>query len=308
MNLIMGCQLHPYQHEDLPRLTQFAGACYALADCPDIHVGDALHLITNLLRLENRSRYVFLVESPAGELVALILISPPRRSGYTVIIHPDHRTAELETALLNWSEQTTWAIMGQTGESITSEAADCDTLRRDLLKRAGYVESPEPVLFHTARALDVPIPESVLPEGFVMRSAAGVHEAEQIAAVHSSAFRSNWTGELYRAMMQHPGFHIDRELVVVAPDGCFAAFLVYWVDPVSGTGLFEPVGCHEDFRRRGLTRALLYEGLRRLQAHGLHTALVNHHADNPASTALYRSVGFVPRHAIYEYRKPMTAS
>ena len=297
--------LRSYADENLPRVIQFAGDCYALADCPDMHVGDALHLITNLLRSESRDKYIHRCENAAGEMIALIMINPPRFRSYAVIIHPDHRDSDLKSALLDWGEQTTWAIMGQTGDSISTEAAACDALRRDRLRQAGYVESAEPTYFHTARSLDLPIPESVLPDGFIIRSAAGVHEAEQIAAVHSSAFNSNWTVELYRAVMQHPGFHIDRELVVVAPDGRFAAFLVYWVDPVSGTGLFEPVGCHEDFRRRGLTKALLYEGLRRLKAHGLHTALVNHAADNPASTALYHSVGFVPRHAIYACRKPM---
>ena len=101
--------------------------------------------------------------------------------------------------------------------------------------------------FTTTRSLAVPIPESVLPQGFTIRSVEGEHEARALGVVHSGAFGSTWTADAYRAVMRTPGFHVDRELVVVAPDGRLAAFAVYWVDPVSGTGLFEPVGCHRIF-------------------------------------------------------------
>ena len=65
-----------------------------------------------------------------------------------------------------------------------------------------------------------------------------------------SAFNSHWTVEDYRRVMRTPGFDQARELVVVAPDGQLAAFLVYWPDRVSKSGLFEPVGCAKEFQRR----------------------------------------------------------
>ena len=105
--------------------------------------------------------------------------------------------------------------------------------------------------------------------------------------------------------MRTPGFQIDHELVVVAPDGRFAAFIIIWLDPISRTGLFEPVGCHRDFQRRGLTSALMYEGMRRMRAAGMETAIVCYHADNVSGVPLYRSVGFQMRYEITEYRKPM---
>jgi ribosomal protein S18 acetylase RimI-like enzyme len=106
-------------------------------------------------------------------------------------------------------------------------------------------------------------------------------------------------------VMRTPGFHLDRELIVVAPDQRFAAFLIYWIDPVSKSGLFEPVGCHQNFQRRGLTRALMYEGMRRMVAHGMTKAIVNHQPaqQNPAAAALYRSVGFTLKYTITDYRK-----
>ncbi len=105
--------------------------------------------------------------------------------------------------------------------------------------------------------------------------------------------------------MRTPGFEIERELVVVAPDGRFAAFLVYWLDPASRSGLFEPVGCHREYQRRGLATALMVEGLRRMVAAGMRSAIVKHNSDNPAAAALYRSVGFRTRYTITDFRKPM---
>jgi ribosomal protein S18 acetylase RimI-like enzyme len=104
-----------------------------------------------------------------------------------------------------------------------------------------------------------------------------------------------------------PGFHIDRELVVVAPGGRFAAFLIYWLDPVSKSGLFEPVGCHPDYQRLGLASALMYEGMRRMLAQGMTMAIVLHQPaqKNLASAALYRSVGFNLRYTITDYRKQL---
>ncbi len=92
--------------------------------------------------------------------------------------------------------------------------------------------------------------------------------------------------------MRTPGFDAGRELVVVAPEGRFAAFLVYWLDPVSKTGLFEPVGCHEDFRCLGLSKALMVEAMKRMMDAGMERAVVGYSSGNVAARKLYASVGF----------------
>src|SRR6185369_6347344 len=108
------------------------------------------------------------------------------------------------------------------------------------------------------------------------------------------------TPEEYLRTMRTPGFDPERELVVVAPDGQLVAFLIYWPDPVSKSGLFEPVGCAKEFQRRGLTRALMYEGMRRMVTAGMDYAKVLHvlDADSPTSGLFYKAVGFSP---LYDY-------
>ena len=80
--------------------------------------------------------------------------------------------------------------------------------------------------------------------------------------------------------------------MVVAPDKSFAAFCLIWFDPVTASGIFEPVGWHPDHRRRGLTRAVVEEGLQRLRRLGARTALVNAHQGSEVATSLYFSLGF----------------
>jgi mycothiol synthase len=72
----------------------------------------------------------------------------------------------------------------------------------------------------------------------------------------------------------------------------FGAYCLCWYDPVSRTGLFEPLGTRPAHRRLGLGRGVMIEGLRRLRALGSETALVTAFSENRAATGLYESVGF----------------
>jgi mycothiol synthase len=303
-------QLHPYNGSfELPKILQFVGECNVLANfcgCP--HTGDICHFLSNSLRGLDLEQHFYVYEEVDGQILGLVMLYSARHSGYSVLVHPRHRGQDLESSLVTWGEQQTQKILQVTGSDsswISSEVMNCDTIRRDILLAQGYVASNEPDFYYTMRSLQIPIPESNHPEGFTIRSVAGEEEAEVVQEVHASAFNSLWQPGEYRNVMRTPGFHVDREIVVVAPDGRFVAFLIYWVDPISKSGLFEPVGCHKDFQRLGLTKALMYEGMRRMISHGMTMAIVLHQPEqeNPASAALYRSVGFSSRYTIFDYRK-----
>jgi mycothiol synthase len=293
---------------DVSRLMQFAGECNRFTDgCCSLHPGDVGHFLSNQLAGRDPAPYCFAYESH-GSLEALLLFYAIRSSSWGLLVHPHRREAGLEAALIGWAEQHLrhlLSVSGSAKEWITSEVLACDTLRRDILASRGYVAAADPDFFVTTRSLQGEIPASVLPDGFSIRAVAGEDEADAVQAVHASAFGRAWQPGEYLQVMRSPGFQSARELVVVAPDGRFAAFLVYWIDPITKSGLFEPVGCHRDFQRRGLTKALMYAGLRCMAAQGMTMAVVVHEApgDNPASTALYRSVGFTPKFGSNEYRQ-----
>jgi mycothiol synthase len=293
---------------DLSLILQFVGECNLLTDfCCSLHPGDVGHFLSNQLAGNDPAPYCFVYESN-GELEALLLFYAIRSSSWAMLVHPHRHTAEFEAALVEWAERHLRHLLTESGsakEWISIEVPDFDTLRRDTLASRGFAARPEPDFFLTTRSLQGEIPVSALPDGFSIRAVLGEQEAEAVQAVHSGSFGRAWQSGEYLKVMRSPAFHIDHELVVVAPDGRFAAYLIYWLDPVSKSGLFEPVGCHPDFQRRGLTRALMYEGMRRMVEQGMTTAVVLHEApsENPASTALYRSVGFSPKYSSYEYRQ-----
>lgn len=301
--------LKAYQPQDLERVLHFVGACCHDADfCGALHPGDLGHFLSNTLRGSDPARNLYLYEDDDRSIQAVIVLYPARFGGFDLILASPLRGTAREIQLLSWGEDNERALMqaaGNTAQQVAIDVMDCDLPRQEALRQLGYTAPAAPEMTYTMRSLDVPIPESILPEGFTIRSAAGEHEAALLGAVHSSAFGSSWTGDDYARVMRTPGFDVERELVVVAPDGRFAAFLIYWNDPVTRCGLFEPVGCHADFQRRGLTRALMYEGMRRMRAGGMTWAAVNHLTTNEASAGLYRSVGFLPKYSILRFHKTL---
>jgi ribosomal protein S18 acetylase RimI-like enzyme len=293
---------------DLSWILQFVGECNVLTDfCCSLHPGDVGHFLSNQMAGHDPAPYCFVYESN-GEIEALFLFYALRSSSWALLVHPQRRSAAFEAALVEWADQHLrhlLSVNGSTKEWISSEVPDFDTLRRDALASRDYAAGPEPDFFLTTCSLQGEIPVSVLPDGFSIRAVLDEQEAEAVQAVHAGSFGRTWQPGEYLKVMRSPAFQIDHELVVVAPDGRLAAFLIYWLDPVSKSGLFEPVGCHSDFQRRGLTRALMYEGMRRMVEQGMTTAVVLHEApaENPASSALYRSVGFSPKYSSYVYRQ-----
>ncbi len=296
--------LRAYQPDDLARVLRFVGECCAQADCGCLHPGDVVHHMSSSLRGRDQDQYVYVYEVD-GMIQALVLLSPARYGSIEAVIHPTQRSSDLEGRLFEWAQVREQTILRAAGSThpVSVEVPDCDESRQRALRGLGYQADARPSLAVTERSLTTPTPASILPDGFTIRSAAGEHEAALLSEVHMSAFNSNWTPEEYLRVMRTPGFEIERELVVVAPDGRFAAFLIYWPDPVSKSALFEPVGCHKDFQRRGLTRALMYEGMRRMVACGMTTAIVLHKIANEAATGLYHSVGFKTKYTITSFCK-----
>jgi hypothetical protein len=65
-----------------------------------------------------------------------------------------------------------------------------------------------------------------------------------------------------------------------------------WIDPVNRIGDFGPVGALAAYRRQGLTRAALLEGLRLMKARGMNRVCISTGGSNTPAMRLYQSVGF----------------
>lgn len=256
------------------------------------HAGDVPHRIYNGLRGRLPVAEAIKIHEVDGEIRAFIL-GQPFANGFDVFANPNTEKAELKELIVFAYEMTRWQMneIGKQENKVNSDVFDSDALRLEIMAELGF-ESMGNWLHLTRRDLNEPIPAPQLREGFVIRPAT-LDDYEQLAAVHSSAFGSNWNPIVYRdEVMKKPGYLPEREMVVLAPDGRFAAFTVTWRDELNKVGLFEPVGAHSDFQRMGLTRAMMLHTLALMKAEGMEEAEVGHELDNPASTNLYASVGF----------------
>ena len=148
-------------------------------------------------------------------------------------------------------------------------------------------------------------PEVFVPDGYHIRSLTGPREIEARMAVHRAAFAPSLINiEKYTRLTTLPHYSFDDDIVMEAADGSIAAFAMAWWDPVARFGEFEPVGTHPDHQRRGLARALLNHGMRRLGRRGARLIQIYSMAQNGASEALYEAVGFERRRYRRLFERP----
>jgi ribosomal protein S18 acetylase RimI-like enzyme len=179
---------------------------------------------------------------------------------------------------------------------------DGDHVRLAALASLGYANcGPEGVIFRcdlsqswTARDL---------PAGFRIRDSIGIAPVRR-AKAHRDAWddlseiglpeaRSSFTTEIYEGLREAPGYDPALDILVETESGELVANLICWRDEGSAIGSFEPVGTHARYRKRGLARALILEGLRRLKRRGMRWARVSTAHFNRPAIATYASSGFV---------------
>lgn len=291
---------------DLRRLQDFNAAAIAVTDhCGYLHPGDIPHHIYNGNKHYDPVELMTIWEDEQG-VAAWLLVNPGFKC-FDAQVRPDLRGNHFEREILEYAGARTSDLMRRyeiPSDYMGAEAFRGDTARAELLTALAWEAEHEPpyVLNRTEiPSMDVP----ALPDGYSYRSALGIQDAAALADVHNGAFGSIWTPELYRYVMQSPGYEPERELVIQAPDGTLAAFAVTWHDHLNRTGLFEPVGTHKEHRRRGLGRAIILYGLQKMASAGMRFATVAHFGDNQAARRLYQACGFRPWHLQDGYKKPV---
>jgi ribosomal protein S18 acetylase RimI-like enzyme len=190
-------------------------------------------------------------------------------------------------------------------DCVCADAFRGDTARAELLKALDWAPDNElPYVLNRSMINTNNVP--ALPKGYSFQSAKAPVDAAALAEIHNAAFsRANWTPELYRYVMESPGYDPERELVIQASDGTYTAFSIIWFDHLNRTGLFELVGTHEGHRRRGFGPALMLFGMQKMAAAGMEYATVANFGDNEAARGLFQACGFKPWHLIDGYTRPI---
>jgi GNAT superfamily N-acetyltransferase len=239
---------------------------------------------------------VFIWEAPDGRITAVLNREAP--GSVFLQVHPGHRTPELEEDMIAVGEKHLTQPGANGKRRLHIWAHDHDSMRQDILRRRGYaiLDKPNSRECQRRRSMDVPCLDTPVAKGYTVRAMGDVEEFAARSWVSWRAFHPNDPEEDYQGhdwyynIQRCPLYRRDLDIVAVAPDGEFAAFCTIWFDDVTRTGAFEPVGTAPEHQRRGLGKAVMTEGLRRLERLGATLVYVGSYT--PAAHALYAAVGF----------------
>jgi len=289
-----------YQPDDYWRIRDFLRKVYLLNDRRELSWQTYRFDYWRWHGVENIDHFqledvITLWETPAGQLAAVL--HPEGRGEAFLHVHPAWRTPDLEAEMIATAEQQLAQPDENGKRSLTVWCNEHDTVRRDLLIQRGYVKGDWPE-YQRRRSILAPIETVPLPSGYVIRSVGDGAELIERCYASGLAFHpddiqvaiDNRDVTWYRNIQNAPLYRRDLDLVALASDGSDAAFCTIWFDDVTRTGSFEPVATVPAHQRRGLGKAVMTEGLRRLQRLGATQATVGSYSVHAG--ALYEAMGF----------------
>jgi len=232
-------------------------------------------------------------ETSAGEIAGVVSIEHPDPTHpafgeFFIQRHPDH--LDLFPEMLDYAEQH--LVRPENGQLfIYADPEDHDLV--DLLKPRGFRANPERAANESQfDLLTQPLPPAPsLPEGFEIQSMADENDLAKRCEIFGRGFNHpdplEWPSILsYASLQQMPDYHPEQDIIITAPDGSFVAFSLIWFDPPNKLASLEPVGTHPDYRRKGLAREAIYEGMRRVRQRGAEKVIVG------SDQLFYQAIGF----------------
>jgi mycothiol synthase len=236
---------------------------------------------------------VYLWETPDGQLAAFL---NREGSGHAFLqIHPAFKTDALEEQMIVQAEERLRVPSRRGGDGLWIWTNAEDGQRIEILQRHGFTLISEDGEHQWRRSLELPIPEGAVPEGYTVRPLGDRSELPSRSwaswrAFHSDQPDTNYQGDWawYLNIQAAPLYRPDLDLVVIAPSGEVAAFTTIWYDEITRCGEFEPVGSMPEHQRRGLGRAVMCEGMRRLKKLGATQCMTA--GGTPWANGLYQGV------------------
>ncbi|MBE9158655.1 GNAT family N-acetyltransferase [Nodosilinea sp. LEGE 06152] len=309
-------------HADLPAIAEFYEICDQV---------DRLDRAPSLENLQRRldhpppggTQYCQLWETTRGQLVGVVnlWIEDPTdaptdalEGWVSVSVHPDWRGDRLEAELLGWTEALVreQATVAQRPAELCAGARSDAAYYRAIYETQGYGIIRQ---FHNmARSLAEPIPQPQFPEGFTSRP-TNADEAAAWVELFNESFVDHWhftpmTLADRQHRLSYPTYQPELDWVAVAPDGKLAGFCKGHIDHddnarnLRNEGWITILGTRRGYRRLGLARAMLLQGLHQLHLAGMDTALLGVDTQNPnQAMGLYESAGFTIKETYLTYQK-----
>jgi GNAT superfamily N-acetyltransferase len=234
---------------------------------------------------------VQLWETAAGHLVGVV--NPEGNGDAHLQVHPDFR--HLEAKMVAWAEANLVLSNAEGRRQLEIFVFDYDRQRQQLLSERGFTQTPHGGVSRRLWLAEITPQPPVIAPGYTLRTTEpnDLANCQRVADLLNAAFNRNFHTalEFQNFTRLAPCYRPDLDLVAVAPDGVFAAYVGIAYDDLNRHATFEPVCTHPDHRQRGLAQVLMREGLLRLADLGAQDVTVETGDMIPANR-LYDSIGF----------------
>jgi mycothiol synthase len=302
-------RLYESEHDLLDMQDMLMAARALTGDWHYAHVGELLFTFFMVACHLNPLNHIRLWHNKAGKLVGYAIMGEDPAFDFQVL--PKYEWIGIENKALAWGESLVAELRRRdeklwSGPLVSGSRQD-NTKRITFLEQCGFRPGGEFSEVNMVRSLDERIPAADLPTDIQIRPVAEKGESSDRATLHRAVWQPWTVGHVdedeYAYFMQLPGYHRDLDIVAVTPDGVMAAYMNGWIDPVNRIGDIGPVGAHPQYRRQGLTRAVLLYGLRQLQTLGMNRVCISTGVSNTPALRLYESIGFKIVNRYLEYVK-----
>jgi mycothiol synthase len=232
---------------------------------------------------------IYLWEAADGKIAAVL--NPEEPGDNFIQIHPAFKTKDLEDEMISTAEERL-SITRNGKNKLFLWADSQDFQRQELLKIHGFIKDGW-TESQWRCDLDQPIPDFPIVEGYTIRSLGDESELParswaSFRGFHPNELVENYQGwDWYHNIQRCPLYRRDLDMVAATGD-VIAAIATFWFDDVTRTAYIEPVATVPEHQRRGLQKAILSEGLRRLQRLGAVRVFVGGY--EPGPNALYSSM------------------
>jgi ribosomal protein S18 acetylase RimI-like enzyme len=323
MSLSLKYNDRTYTDDDLQAVCDLLNLCDSYDKTDDSYSLEDLKLEFDHPRLDKQKDLRIWFDE-AGNLVAFGQIwtefpeDENQVEGFTYFrIHPEVRQTAIPDEVMNWLERRLVELGAEHNRmpQLRGGSRDFDTFSRNMFEKHGYTIVR--YFFKMERDLSQPIAEPVFPEGFTLASNSGDDYVEKWVECYNQSFIDHWgfhpkKVEDHKHWLKDDKYRPELDLIGVAPDGTFAGFSFLTIDPDDNErnnrkwGWVNLLGTRRGFRKIGLGKALLLNGLKVIKANGMDTAVLGVDAANPSGAlGLYESVGFRTTMTSVAYKKDL---
>lgn len=206
--------------------------------------------------------------------------------------HPAYR--HLRREMLAYAEANLYNYSEKDGRKyLCAYVNDNDEAFTTLVKQCGYEIDPEGCRPMYRYAIPELFPAITLPAGFRLQSLADECDWAKVNRVLWRGFDHEGDApstaedlESRQHMFDTPSARRDLKIVVAAPDGEFVAFCGMFYQSEHQYAYIEPVATDPSYRRLGLGKAAVLEGIRRCGILGATVAYVG------SDLEFYQAIGF----------------